>query len=438
MTPAARISASIELLDEILSSWRHRPAPPADNLIGSYFKQRRFIGSKDRGDLAQRVYFILRYYASLTWWIEQAGFEPNARLLVIAEQILKQKLNENELKMLFTGADYAAKPLQKEEMEIIRTLSGKELFSKGMKAAQRLNYPYWIEPYLKEVFGDQLQEEMEALNREAPVDLRTNTLKTTRDALLKRLREEGFDPEVTEHTPWSIRLQKRGAIFASPAFREGWFEVQDVSSQRAALLTDAKSGEKIIDFCAGAGGKTLAMAAMMKNKGRILAWDISESRLNQMKVRLKRAGVDNVQLHPLSSETDPFIKRHKDSADKVLVDAPCTGMGTWRRNPDMKWRTQPSDLEELTAIQAKILTSASRLVKPGGRLIYATCSLLINEDEKQVEAFLHQHPNFKVVRPELLWNKDSKLGEFSEDFLRTTPHKDGGDGFFAALLERVG
>ena len=222
-------------------------------------------------------------------------------------------------------------------------------------------------------------------------------------------------------------------------------EVQDEGSQLAAFLADAQPGQRVIDFCAGAGGKTLAIAAQMKNKGKILAFDVSEKRLTQMKPRLKRAGVDNVEIHVLSSESDSYLKRHKGTADRVFIDAPCSGSGTWRRNPDLKWRLTQTQLDELSEIQRRILDSAARLVKKGGRLIYVTCSMLQCENEQQLSGFLDRHPHFRVVKPEEIWNKDERFFETQKiarlsdrDYFRTTPHQDGTDGFFAAILESIG
>jgi 16S rRNA (cytosine967-C5)-methyltransferase len=279
---------------------------------------------------------------------------------------------------------------------------------------------------------------MPALNEQATTDLRVNTLKTTRETLQAELAKEEFFSTPGVLSPVCLRLDKRGPIFTSPLFKAGHFEVQDEGSQVVAMMVDAQPGQRVIDFCAGAGGKTLAIAAAMKNKGRILAWDTSEKRLKQIVPRLRRAGVDTVQTHVIESENDAFIKRHKQTADRVLVDAPCSGSGTWRRNPDLKWRFNRKDLDEVLAVQQSILQSASRLVKPGGRLIYATCSILLDENEHQITQFLKSVNNFRVVCAQKIWDKNSTCGENETvSFLSLTPHEDGVDGFFAAVLERV-
>ncbi|MBM3618610.1 MAG: RsmB/NOP family class I SAM-dependent RNA methyltransferase, partial [Alphaproteobacteria bacterium] len=277
--------------------------------------------------------------------------------------------------------------------------------------------------------------EIDALGTEASLDMRVNTLKTTREALIKSLKEEGFDPSPTPYSPWGVRLAKRGAIFNTKAFREGWFEVQDEGSQLIAFACNAKAGEKVIDFCAGAGGKTLALSAMMQNKGRVLAWDTSATRLEQIVKRIRRAGADNIQRHAIESESDAFIKRHKGSADVVLIDAPCSGSGTWRRNPDLKWRFAQQDLDEVTAIQTRVLASAARLVKPGGRLVYATCSLFNEENKKQVEQFLSRNPDFRVATPAEIWNNEYGFnGLEAQDTLQLSPLRSNTDGFYAAVL----
>jgi 16S rRNA (cytosine967-C5)-methyltransferase len=275
---------------------------------------------------------------------------------------------------------------------------------------------------------------MEALNAQAPIDLRANTLKCLDAAdLILALDVDGYHGVRTPISPLGVRLKKRLPAFNTQAFKDGKFEMQDEGSQLVSLLVEAKPGQKVIDFCAGAGGKTLAIAATMKNKGRILAWDISENRLSQMGKRLARAGVSTVQTHVLRDEADPFLKRHLKTADWVVVDAPCSGSGTWRRNPDLKWRFTLEDLQEIKQVQARILKSAARLVAPGGRLVYITCSLFPDENFWQVKQFLGGNPTFAVEAPNELWNKHTTLRD-GITALALSPHQDGTDGFFAAIL----
>lgn len=437
MTPGARSQAAIELIDQILQAWQSQKRIPADKMLEHYFKSHRYIGSKDRGMISELVYWILRHKATLEWWLDRHEQRLHGRSFVFAALILRKDYNPQSIQSLFKDSQYSPPPLMPDETKLVEALVRYELEHPDQPDHVRLNFPEWMTPILQERFGDQLDTALHALNEQAPTDLRVNTLKISREALQQALAKEGFDTELTQSSPVGLRLSKRGPVFTAPSFKSGFFEVQDEGSQVAAHLVDAKPGQRVIDFCAGAGGKTLAMAAQMQNKGRILAWDVSEKRLSQITQRLRRAGVDNVQTHTLTSEQDAFIKRHKATADRVLVDAPCSGSGTWRRNPDLKWRFTPTDLEEVIALQRSILQSASRLVKPGGRLIYVTCSILQNENERQIADFLANNDNFVVVCAKKIWDKSSTTSETDDvSFLWLTPHEDGVDGFFAAVLER--
>jgi len=469
MTPGARTQAAIELIGQILQAWQSEKRIPADKLLEGYFKSHRYIGSKDRGAIAELVYWVLRHKASLEWWIAKVEGDMHARAMVITALMLRKEFTVHELMAMTQDSQYSLPSLTPAEVKRCEKLTNPSPVSGGgregvpqeksspvthplpnpppetgegitrndMPDHVRLNYPEWLDAKLRESFGDKFEVAMRTLNEQAPTDLRVNTLKTTREELLAELRKEGFECEPGTFSPVGIRLAKRGPIFATPVFKLGHFEVQDEGSQMVAALVDAAPGHKVIDFCAGAGGKTLAMAAAMKNKGRVLAWDTSEKRLGQMKDRLKRAGVDNVQTHAITSEHDAFIKRHKETADRVLVDAPCSGTGTWRRNPDLKWRFTPQDLEEVMEVQQAILQSAVRLVKPGGRLVYATCSILKDENERQIERLLKTINNFRVVCARKVWDKNP-INETDEvSFLWVTPHEDGVDGFFGAVLERT-
>ncbi len=438
MTPGARTQAAIELLDQIYEVWNSKKRFPADKLLEQYFKAKRYIGSKDRGAIAELVYWVLRNKAAVQWWLEKYSQNTDGRGFVITALILRRDYNPQTIASIPKDSKYSPDAFTSAEEKFIHTLVRKNISDPEMPEHVRLNYPQWLDGLLRDSFGKSLEAAMHAMSEQAPTDLRVNTLKTNRDALLKELRTEGFECTPTAMSPIGIRLAKRGPIFNSKFFKEGHFEVQDEGSQAVALLVDARPGMRVIDFCAGAGGKTLAIAATMENKGRVLAWDTSAKRLDQIKQRLKRAGVDNVQVHVLESEHDAFIKRHKASADRVLVDAPCSGSGTWRRNPDLKWRFTQQDLDEVCAVQQEILGSAARLVKVGGRLIYATCSIFKIENELQIENFLTANKNFRVVCAQKIWNKELSLEcDGSPSYFNVTPHEDGVDGFFAAVLERL-
>jgi 16S rRNA (cytosine967-C5)-methyltransferase len=310
-----------------------------------------------------------------------------------------------------------------------------------MPEAVSVECPPWAEAELRRALGDRFRPEMTALIDPAPLDLRVNALKGERDAVLERLRADGLEAEPTRLSPIGIRLQGRPSIMAHPLYREGVIEIQDEGSQLVGLLVDARPGQSVMDFCAGAGGKTLAIAAAMENKGRLIASDVLDGRLLRARERFRRAGVHNVQTRAFAGENDPWIKRHKASFDRVLVDAPCGGTGTWRRNPDMRWRPLGPGLSELVPLQARLLASAARLVKPGGRLIYATCSLLNPENEDQAASFLAAHPDFSLIPlPEAWEDTIEPLGgpkAPSAPYLRLTPARDGTDGFFAAIFERA-
>lgn len=437
MTPGARIQAAIELLEQIFSTWQAEKRFPADKLLEQYFKGHRYIGSKDRGAVAELVYWVLRHKAALQWWLEKYSHPLSARLLVLAALILRRDYNPQTIASLTKDSIYSPDALSDDEQKLVHTLTRNNISHPDMPDHIRLNYPEWLDKNLRDSFGDKLEDAMRGMAEQAPTDLRVNTLKTHREKLLGQLQAEGFDCSPTPLSPIGIRLTKRAPIFTSRFFKEGHFEVQDEGSQAVALLVDAKPSHRVIDFCAGAGGKTLAIAATMENKGRILAWDTSEKRLGQIHQRLKRAGVHNVQTHVLESEHDAFIKRHKTTADRVLIDVPCSGSGTWRRNPDLKWRFTEKDLEEVCTVQQNILQSASRLVKVGGRLIYATCSIFKDENDRQIENFLKSNNHFKLVCAQKIWDKDSSADGDVVSYFCVNPHEDGVDGFFAAILERL-
>lgn len=303
--------------------------------------------------------------------------------------------------------------------------------------AVRVEVPAWAEPLLRATFGDRFVPEMAAMLGEAPLDLRVNPIKATRDQVLAALADAGTTAEPTRLSPWGVRLRTRFPVATLPAFREGWFEIQDEGSQLVALLADARPGMQVVDFCAGAGGKTLAMAAMMDNKGRVMATDVLAGRLERAKERFRRAGLHNIETRGLSSERDPWVKRHKRKFDRVVVDAPCTGTGTWRRNPDSRWRTLGPGFEELLPLQANILDSAARLTRPGGKLVYATCSLLPEENERQVEAFLASHPDFSLLPLAEAWPDTAGPAPVAGEMLRLTPARHDTDGFFAAVMVRA-
>lgn len=324
------------------------------------------------------------------------------------------------------------------ESRLIEGLAGRTLTHPEMPRAVANDVPDWLLPHLESTFGKELEREMMALNAPAPIDLRVNVLKADRDRVRRALAAEGVTAEPTRLSPIGLRLKKRVPLSGLAAFKEGLFDVQDEGSQIAALMADARPGMRVVDFCAGAGGKTLALAAGMGNSGKLVACDVAAYRLDRAARRLRRAGVDNVERRTLTNEHDKWIKRHARSFDRVVVDAPCLGTGTWRRNPDAKWRAFPQDLTELVERQQAILRSAARLVRPGGRLIYVTCSLLRKEDEHQTEVFLAAAADFVLLRASEIWQQT--IGTpcpVAKDHLLLTPARHGTDGFFVALFQRL-
>lgn len=422
MTPAGQLAAAIDLLAAIEADGR-----PADATANHFFRTRRFIGAGDRREVSTLVWGVLRARRHLGWWLQHFGAPETPRLL-LAVQAIFTGMTLHKISMAFTAGRYGPPPLSAEESIILEKFAGHTLEHPNMPDAVKYEVPDWILPRLAAQFGPALAAEMAAMGQPAPLDLRINALKTTREAALAALAREGLAAMPTPFSPWGLRLAGRQSITQGTAFQDGLVEIQDEGSQLIALLVDAKPGMRVVDYCAGAGGKTLAIAMTMENKGHIIACDVSAPRLEGAIKRLRRAGVHNAESHLLESG-DKWSKRQAQKFDRVLVDAPCTGTGTWRRNPDARVRLTETDLAELRAKQAMILDQAQKLTKPGGKLVYATCSLLNDENEAQVESFLARYPDFKpvpVTAPEALAGR----------YLRLTPRAHGTDGFFAAIMVR--
>jgi 16S rRNA (cytosine967-C5)-methyltransferase len=424
VTPAGRLEAAIALLEAIEAA----PASPADAVANNFFRERRFIGSGDRRAVSDRVWRVLRSRRRLTWYVPKA----TPRLLVAAS-LLTENWSLAGVAETFSGDRFAPPGLERSEYNALRQVEGQGLDHPDMPDPVRSELPDWLYPRMLARFGDDLAAEMAALSEPAPLDLRVNLLKGTREEAQAALAAEGWEARPTPLSPWGLRIEGRRPVTAGPAFQSGLVEIQDEGSQLIAALTDARPGMRVVDWCAGAGGKTLALAAMMANRGQIVACDVSASRLESAVRRLRRAGVNNVERHVVVAG-DKWAKRRTGAFDRVLVDAPCTGTGTWRRNPDARHRLTEQDLLELTRKQSSILDIASALVRPGGRLVYATCSLLQEENEGQVSAFAHRHPDFHLVPTARLLALEAAEGNV--EMLSLTPARNGTDGFFAAVLER--
>lgn len=430
MTPGARVAATIELLDEIVS----RSERPADLVANAYFRTRRFIGGGDRRAVADRVWGILRRYGQLFWWLERTRHpDRSARGIVQADLMLHEGLKLAELDAMFDGGRYRPAPLDDGERRALRQMEGHSLPHPEQPDWVRLNVQEWVAPHLREAYGEAWGREIAALEAPPPVDLRVNRLKATVEEARAALAREGIETEPMRYARDGLRLKRRLSVVTSQAFRDGLVEIQDEGSQLVAALVDAQPGMQVADYCAGAGGKTLAMAAGMDNKGRVVAMDVLETRLDRSAQRLRRAGAHNVERRAIADNAK-WLKRHKETFDRVLVDVPCTGTGTWRRNPDGRWTLQPQDLEELVPKQAGILDAAARLVKPGGGLVYATCSVLPAEDERQIEAFVARHPEFSVVP---VTDLDLPAETAAGPYMRLSPLRHGTDGFFAAAMVRA-
>lgn len=429
MTPAARLATAIDLLGEIEAA----PRRPADAAANAFFRARRFIGGGDRRAVSARVWQVLRARRRLGWWLDRVAGSATARLLVGASLAL-EGMTRDTLAHAFSGGRFAPSPLSEEEATVLGRLLGHTLEHPAMPEAVRLELPEWLLPLLRARFGAELEAELAAMAGEAPLDLRVNLLKGTREEALRALAGEGLEAEPTPLSPWGLRLAGRRPVTSGGSFQSGLVEIQDEGSQLVAALVGARPEMRVADWCAGAGGKTLAMAMAMGNHGHIAACDVSEARLEGAVRRLRRAGVFNVERH-LVAAGDKWAKRRAGTFDRVLVDAPCTGTGTWRRNPDARLRLAEQDLLELCPKQAEILARAARLVRPGGRLVYATCSLLPAENEEQITAFLAGAPEFSVVPLAEAWPFEAPA-PVAGPYLALTPRAHGTDGFFAAVLQR--
>lgn len=431
MTPAARLSAAIEILAAIDAQ-----RIPAPNALKDWGTAHRFAGSGDRAAIAGLVFDVLRRRASSAFLMD--ADTPRARLLGMLK--LERGLDADAVAALCDGGRFAPEPLTDAERSALtsRTLDDAPAHIAG-------DYPEWLDPQLAAVFGDARVAEATAMASRAPLDLRVNTLKAKREKVLASMAHLG-----AKVTPWSsigLRIDlgadaRNPGIHSEEDFIKGGVEVQDEGSQLAALLTGAKPGEQVIDMCAGAGGKTLALAAMMQGKGRLIATDHDKRQLAPIHERLSRAGVHNADVRTPKGPDDT-LSDIKESADLVVIDAPCTGTGTWRRNPDAKWRMRPGALEVRTKDQIAVLDRAAALAKPGGRIAYITCSVLPQENNEQVSRFMIRHPEFTVVPPSqvasVLWDKADDFTAAtlqSDEGLLMTPRRTGTDGFFVSVLKR--
>jgi 16S rRNA (cytosine967-C5)-methyltransferase len=392
---------------------------PADAAVSRYLRAHPILGQQDRAFVAETVFAVLRRLRLLETLT--AGRDP--RRLVLAALTRLRGLSLREL-------DTAVKPRERDWLADLKARA------EDSSLAARCDFPDWLLARLRRQYGE---EELLALGQSlqhgAPLDLRVNVQKAEREAVLARLAADGIGARATPYSPVGVRLEGKPQINRHPLFLQGAIEIQDEGSQLLCQLLAPRRGEMVADFCAGAGGKTLALGAMMRSSGRLYAFDISEKRLADLKPRLARSGLSNVHPHWIANENDARLKRLAGKLDRVLVDAPCTGLGTLRRNPDLKWRQDEQTLAGRRAKQDVILAAAARLVKPGGVMLYATCSLLDEENAEVVESFLAKHAQFEL-RPANAALAQQRIELDTGKYLCLAPHLHGTDGFFAALLAK--
>ena len=396
---------------------------PADAVLSKFFRDNRELGQHDRGFIAETAYAVLRRRRLLEHLL---GVEVSPRRLVLAALTRLSGVSQRQLEGV----------VGEKELKWVAELKGRQ--ASALTVAEQADFPDWLaERLLAHMTPQEVLTLAQGLNQAAPLDLRVNTLKAEREAVLARLKEEGVAAEAGALSPLAIRLKAKPALQKHPLYLDGSIEVQDEGSQLLGYLLAPKRGEMAADFCAGAGGKTLLLGALMRSTGRLYAFDVSDKRLARLKDRVARSGLSNVHPVTIANENDIRIKRLAGKIDRVLVDAPCSGLGTLRRNPDLKWRQTPEGVAELSRKQHDILKGASRLVKKGGRLVYATCSILPEENEAIVAGFLAAHPDFRqIAAQDILAQQGIALD--CGDTLRLAPHMHGTDGFFAAVLERMG
>lgn len=414
MTPGARVAAAIEIVEDI-----ERGERPADDVVRQWGRSHRFAGSKDRRAISSRVYSVLRrrgYYAKAS--------STDARALVIADLVLSEGKAPQEVAALFSGEGHSPPPLSNDEHTLITTLiSGHQ---EGLPA---YDVPDFLLPELQAAFGDDLDAALATLDTPAPLDLRVNTLKATREEAAAALAAVGIETTPTPHAPTGLRVSGNHLIAGTIAFKEGMIEPMDEGSQLAAIMVDARPGMQVLDLCAGGGGKTLALAAAMQNKGQIYATDTDARRLGNLAPRMRRADARNIQ--PMKWPQDGDFSELVGKCDRVLIDAPCSGTGAWRRHPEQKWRVTQEEIEKLTRTQDALLKTAAGLVKPGGLLVYVTCSVLPSENEHRTDAFLEAHPDFQPVFTATDPARPTSSG------IRVSPLSHSTDGFFISRLERL-
>jgi len=413
----AQLDATVHALSVVLPL-----RSPADVVLKHYFREHRGLGSRDRALIADTVYSVLRRRRLL----EAVTPSASPRELALASLVKLQGVGIGALESVLKG----------EERAWLAALKARDL--EALPFEIRADLPDWvIERLRKRLADDEILALARSLQHAAPLDLRVNTIKAPREAVLERLEADGTPGTATRFSPIGVRIREKVALNRHPMFLDGAVEVQDEGSQILGLLVEPKRSDMVVDFCAGAGGKTLQLGAAMGSRGRLYAYDVSDKRLANLAPRLRRSGLSNVHPQRIAGENDAKVKRLRGKVDRVLVDAPCTGLGTLRRNPDLKTRQTEAGIAELTAKQFAILEAAAALLKPGGRLVYGTCSLLEEENEAIVERFLAAHPDFSLLDCAEVLKRQGIEIPGCERYLRLLPHVHDTDGFFAAVMQRA-
>ena len=431
MTPGARIEAAIELLDLILEPPKGREDVPADTVVSGYLRGRRYVGSGDRRAVIHLVFGALRHRAEIEWRLDR--FAPTPRLMAIAALRILNDWKSIDLAQAFDGGPYRPDPLTGAEMEAVAAV---ETVRGPRPLAARANLPAWLLDKFAAAFGAAAADEADALHVPPPVDLRVNTLKGDRAAARAALAADGIDAVETPLSPIGLRLARRTPLGDIAAYRDGLVEVQDEGSQLCALLSGTAPGDAVLDYCAGAGGKALAIASMMDDRGRVLATDVDGRRLAALEKRAARAGTAVIETRPLGDDGAEL-----GMFDRVVVDAPCSGSGAWRRRPEAPWRLREPALRAYVDLQQAILARAAAQVRPGGVLAYITCSFFPEENIQQVERFLEKCDDFTAEDMGAVWrdllHADPPPGA-GPNGLSLTPHRTGTDGFYMARLRRAG
>jgi len=427
MRPSARFAAVTEILDAVLASNR-----AADRLLADWQRGNRYAGAKDRRAISELVYQALREQGIRRWRLEQVAAPLSGRSLALADPAL----SPDDLATLFDGGPHAPAALDSREREWLSRMPDPET----APLWARINLPPELTELADDAFGPDLELELAALNQRAPLDLRVNTIRATRIAVLEQFQALGIAAAPTPFSPLGIRLERQTRLDTHPLFLHGDIEPQDEAAQLAGLLLGAMPNETVVDLCAGAGGKTLLLAAQMRNRGRLIAGDQDSRRLDRLKPRLRRAGVSCVEMAG-PDQLPAMLEQMAGRADRVFLDVPCSGSGVWRRNPEARWRFGPAALDDLLAAQAGLLAQGAGLLRPGGTLVYATCSIFPIENQHQLERFL-QNPGpirmREVPLSEAWQNVAPGLCPLTGDRLSLSPYRHQTDGFFAAVLQRLG